>query len=204
MTDALLNFETVKYFTNEDLEVHSYGNAIAAYQRSERALLVSLNVLNVVQALIMFAGISTGMTVCVHEVVRGNLTVGDSVLFLTLMSQVRPDPPDVHSTSTHAVPNGSPALDCVHFIPISVHTDQARFHNDRVWTVRTSLHLKRARTSHPSDPPTASPVTAPVCLVCQQLSRVPCCGSAAGRQQALRRTCRWPHRTSGPSRHPPL
>eukprot|EP00892_Ulva_mutabilis_P004272 jgi/Ulvmu1/2216/UM013_0062.1 len=88
VTDALLNFETVKYFTNEDLEVQSYGSAITAYQRSERALLVSLNVLNVVQALIMFAGISTGMTVCVHEVVRGNLSVGDSVLFLTLMSQI--------------------------------------------------------------------------------------------------------------------
>lgn len=88
MTDALLNFETVKYFTNEEMEVQSYSSAIAAYQNSERALLVSLNVLNVVQALIMFAGISTGMTVCVHEVVRGNLSVGDSVLFLTLMSQV--------------------------------------------------------------------------------------------------------------------
>lgn len=92
VTDALLNFETVKYFCNEELEIDSYGKAIEAYQRSERALLVSLNVLNVVQALIMFAGIATGMTVCVHEVVRGNLSVGDSVLFLTLMSQVRPEP----------------------------------------------------------------------------------------------------------------
>lgn len=90
MTDALLNFETVKYFTNEDMEVQNLSRAIAAYQKSERALMVSLNVLNVVQALILFAGISTGMTVCVHEVVRGNLSVGDSVLFLTLMSQVPP------------------------------------------------------------------------------------------------------------------
>jgi hypothetical protein len=34
-TDALLNYETVKYFANEELEAANFGNAIAAYQVRE-------------------------------------------------------------------------------------------------------------------------------------------------------------------------
>jgi ATP-binding cassette, subfamily B (MDR/TAP), member 6 len=68
VTDALLNFETVKYFTNEALEVAMYRSSIVAYQSSESTFLISLNLLNLTQACIMFAGIATGMVVCVHQV----------------------------------------------------------------------------------------------------------------------------------------
>jgi ATP-binding cassette subfamily B (MDR/TAP) protein 6 len=88
VTDALLNYETVKYFTNEDMECASYQAAIQAYQYSEAILLMSLNALNLVQGLIMFGGVAAGMTVCASRVSAGDLTVGDAVLFLTLMGQI--------------------------------------------------------------------------------------------------------------------
>ena len=47
-----------------------------------------MNLLNVVQSFIMFAGISSGLLVCVHGVHIGELTVGDVVLFSSMMAQV--------------------------------------------------------------------------------------------------------------------
>ena len=68
VTDALLNYETVKYFTNEEMESENYKAAIVAYQRAETVLLVSLNALNFVQGTIMFGGVAAGMTVCAAKV----------------------------------------------------------------------------------------------------------------------------------------
>jgi ATP-binding cassette subfamily B (MDR/TAP) protein 6 len=45
-------------------------------------------VLNVVQSGIMFLGISLGVMACTAGVANGALTVGDTVLFLTLMAQL--------------------------------------------------------------------------------------------------------------------
>lgn len=70
VTDALLNWETVKYFTNEPLEQRRYGEAIDAYQTAEYSFLSSLNVLNVIQSGIMFLGISSGMLACTAGVAR--------------------------------------------------------------------------------------------------------------------------------------
>ncbi|KAF6263959.1 ABC transporter type 1, transmembrane domain-containing protein, partial [Scenedesmus sp. NREL 46B-D3] len=70
VTDALLNWETVKYFTNEQLEQQKYGEAIDGYQSAEYRFLSSLNVLNVVQSLIMFVGISAGVLACTAGVSR--------------------------------------------------------------------------------------------------------------------------------------
>ncbi|KAG2483230.1 hypothetical protein HYH03_017887 [Edaphochlamys debaryana] len=87
-TDALLNYETVKYFTNEKHESCQYAAAIAAYQSAEFRSQSSINVLNVVQSAIMFCGISSGLVVCAAGVSAGSLTVGDAVLFLSLMAQL--------------------------------------------------------------------------------------------------------------------
>eukprot|EP00879_Flechtneria_rotunda_P018678 GHRR01019601.1.p1 GENE.GHRR01019601.1~~GHRR01019601.1.p1 ORF type:complete len:623 (+),score=198.83 GHRR01019601.1:173-2041(+) len=88
VTDALLNWETVKYFTNEQLEQDKYGEAIDQYQNAEYRFLSSLNFLNVIQSGIMFVGITAGVMACTAGVSTGTLTVGDTVLFLTLMAQL--------------------------------------------------------------------------------------------------------------------
>ncbi|GLI70029.1 hypothetical protein VaNZ11_014765, partial [Volvox africanus] len=87
-TDALLNYETVKYFCNEKHESQQYAAAIDAYQGAEFKSIYSINLLNVVQSAIMFCGIASGLLVCAGGVSAGVLTVGDTVLFLSLMAQL--------------------------------------------------------------------------------------------------------------------
>eukprot|EP00672_Neobodo_designis_P025778 CAMPEP_0174848910 /NCGR_PEP_ID=MMETSP1114-20130205/13798_1 /TAXON_ID=312471 /ORGANISM="Neobodo designis, Strain CCAP 1951/1" /LENGTH=855 /DNA_ID=CAMNT_0016083215 /DNA_START=68 /DNA_END=2635 /DNA_ORIENTATION=+ len=52
-TDSLVNFETVKYFTNEDLEADNYRESVEQYQRNEQQSRLSVAVLNMGQATIM-------------------------------------------------------------------------------------------------------------------------------------------------------
>lgn len=56
MTDALINYETVKYFTAETYETGKFREAVAAYQKAERRMVLSLNALNTIQAAIVFLG----------------------------------------------------------------------------------------------------------------------------------------------------
>lgn len=52
-TDAFLNYETIKYFNNEDFEVESFGDAVGAYQKTEARWMCMLYALNALQSLIM-------------------------------------------------------------------------------------------------------------------------------------------------------
>ncbi|KAK9835927.1 hypothetical protein WJX84_005950 [Apatococcus fuscideae] len=87
-TDALLNYETVKYFSNDELERRQFEGAISAYQGVEYKALASLNILNVIQSSVIFVGVISGLVVCTNGVAKGKLTVGDAVLFITLMQQL--------------------------------------------------------------------------------------------------------------------
>ena len=87
-TDALLNYETVKLFGNEKIEEEQYAAAIDAYQRIDYKLSASMNALNVAQSAVIFIGMAAGMVVCTAGVADGSLTVGDAVLFVTLMQQL--------------------------------------------------------------------------------------------------------------------
>jgi ABC-type transport system involved in Fe-S cluster assembly fused permease/ATPase subunit len=64
VTDALLNYETVKCFGNEALETANLETAILDYQRVEYKLIASLNGLNVLQSVIIFLGLIAGLVVC--------------------------------------------------------------------------------------------------------------------------------------------
>ncbi|CAL5222423.1 g4785 [Coccomyxa viridis] len=88
VTDALLNYETVKVFGNEEYERDALDQCIVKYQDVEYKLMASLNGLNVLQSIIIFSGLIAGLMVCVKGVADGKLTVGDAVLFITLMQQL--------------------------------------------------------------------------------------------------------------------
>ncbi|CAL8467522.1 g7060 [Coccomyxa elongata] len=88
VTDALLNYETVKCFNNEELERQKLEEAIINYQNVEYKLMASLNGLNMLQSIIIFSGLIAGLVVCTKGVADGRLTVGDAVLFITLMQQL--------------------------------------------------------------------------------------------------------------------
>jgi ABC-type transport system involved in Fe-S cluster assembly fused permease/ATPase subunit len=64
VTDALLNFETVKVFNNEELERVNLEDAIVKYQNVEYKLLATLNGLNILQSVIIFTGLIAGLVVC--------------------------------------------------------------------------------------------------------------------------------------------
>jgi len=86
--DSLLNYETVKYFTNEALEAKRFDASMAQYERSAIRIWNSLGVLNFGQALIFYAGVAVIGAMTVLGVLAGKLTLGDFVLINTFLMQI--------------------------------------------------------------------------------------------------------------------
>ncbi|XP_038044685.1 ATP-binding cassette sub-family B member 6, mitochondrial-like isoform X2 [Patiria miniata] len=86
--DSLLNFETVKYYGNEDFEVSVYDESITSYQRSEWKSIASLVLLNSAQNIIITSGLLVGSLLCAYYVSETKLTVGDYVLFASYIIQL--------------------------------------------------------------------------------------------------------------------
>ncbi|KAK2576197.1 hypothetical protein KPH14_008402 [Odynerus spinipes] len=87
--DSLLNFETVKYYSAESYEVECYRKAISEYQIEEWKCLITLNILNTLQNVIVCGGLLAGSLLCLHMVVSGEgLTIGDYVLFASYIIQL--------------------------------------------------------------------------------------------------------------------
>jgi ATP-binding cassette subfamily B protein len=86
--DSLLNYETVKYFTNEAMEARRYDAAMAGYERSAIRIWTSLGTLNFGQALIFYAGTVVILVMAAYGVIGGRLTVGDFVLLNTFLIQI--------------------------------------------------------------------------------------------------------------------
>ena len=86
--DSLLNFETVKYFGNEAHEAARYDAALARYERAAVRVQVSLNMLNIGQALIIAVGLTLIMLMAADGVRQGSMTVGQFVLVNTYLMQL--------------------------------------------------------------------------------------------------------------------
>jgi ATP-binding cassette, subfamily B, heavy metal transporter len=86
--DSLLNFETVKYFNNEDLEANRYNTATAAYEKAAIKTYTSLAWLNTGQAIIFSIGMAAVMLMSAYEVVNGRQTVGHFVMINAFMMQL--------------------------------------------------------------------------------------------------------------------
>ena len=86
--DSLLNFETVKYFGNEPHEAARYDAALARYERAAVRVQVSLNMLNIGQALIIACGLTMIMLMAASDVTTGTMTVGQFVLVNTYLIQL--------------------------------------------------------------------------------------------------------------------
>ena len=86
--DSLLNFETVKYFGNEPHEAARYDAALARYEKAAVRVQVSLNMLNIGQALIIAAGLTLIMLLAARNVSTGIMTVGQFVLVNTYLMQL--------------------------------------------------------------------------------------------------------------------
>ncbi|MEQ8345239.1 MAG: ABC transporter ATP-binding protein/permease [Sneathiellaceae bacterium] len=86
--DSLLNYETVKYFANEKLEIDRFEGAMRAYARAAVASRGSLAALNAGQAAIIAAGLGGVMLLAALGVMRGNLTIGEFVTANTYLMQL--------------------------------------------------------------------------------------------------------------------
>ncbi len=86
--DSLLNFETVKYFGNEEHEAERFGRSMETYEKAAIKTWVSLAVLNAGQALIFSIGLTIVMVMSALAVRNGQATVGDFVMVNALMIQL--------------------------------------------------------------------------------------------------------------------
>ncbi len=77
--DSLLNFETVKYFGNEEHEARRYDNALRRYERAAVQSKTSLSLLNIGQGVFIAIGLTIMMSMAGFGVVGGTMTVGDFV-----------------------------------------------------------------------------------------------------------------------------
>jgi len=86
--DALINYETVKYFGNEDYELGRYDRNLAKWVDSAVKNQVSLNALNMGQGVIITTGITLLLWLSARGVVRADMTVGDIVLVSAYLTQL--------------------------------------------------------------------------------------------------------------------
>jgi ATP-binding cassette subfamily B protein len=78
--DSLLNYETVKYFGNEEFEARRYDADLRRYEDAAVKTESSLAVLNGAQALVIAIGVTLLMVMAAQGVVAHTLSVGDIVM----------------------------------------------------------------------------------------------------------------------------
>ena len=86
--DSLLNYETVKYFGNEQYEARRYDHNMEHWETAAVRNQTSLAYLNSGQSVIIAMGITALMWLAADEVVKGTMTVGDLVLVNVFMLQL--------------------------------------------------------------------------------------------------------------------
>jgi len=86
--DSLLNYETVKYFNNEEFEARRYDESLKKYETAEVKNEASLGVLNIGQSAIIALAVTLLMVLAAQGVVSKRLTLGDLVLVNGLLIQL--------------------------------------------------------------------------------------------------------------------
>ncbi|MCO1336564.1 ABC transporter ATP-binding protein/permease [Microbulbifer sp. OS29] len=86
--DSLLNYETVKYFANEQHESGHYDRELAVWEKARRKNRLSLFGLNSGQALIIASAMCGAMILAAMGVAKGQMTIGDFVLVNAFMMQI--------------------------------------------------------------------------------------------------------------------
>jgi len=86
--DSLLNYETVKYFGNEDFEARRYDENLRRYESAAIRTEASLGLLNAGQSLIIAAAVTALMYLAAEGVAANAFTLGDLVLVNGLLIQL--------------------------------------------------------------------------------------------------------------------
>ena len=86
--DSLLNYETVKYFGNEELEARRFDSSMARYEKAAIRTYTSLGALNSGQAIIFTLGTVVCMLLAARDVTSGALTIGGFVMINAILMQL--------------------------------------------------------------------------------------------------------------------
>ena len=86
--DSLLNFETVKYFNNEEFEALRYDDNLERYRQAALKSQRTLSILNAGQQLIIASGLVAMLWRATQGVVDGRMTLGDLVMVNAFMIQI--------------------------------------------------------------------------------------------------------------------
>jgi ATP-binding cassette subfamily B protein len=86
--DSLLNYETVKYFNNEEFEAQRYDENLKRYRRAAVKSQTTLSLLNTGQQLIIATGLVAMLWRATQGVVDGRMTLGDLVMVNAFMIQL--------------------------------------------------------------------------------------------------------------------
>ena len=86
--DSLLNYETVKYFGNEDHEARRFDASMQRYESAAIKSKTSLSLLNIGQGAIIAGGLTMVMIMAGQGVVKGTMTIGDFVLVNSYLVQL--------------------------------------------------------------------------------------------------------------------
>ena len=86
--DSLLNYETVKYFGNEEYEAGRYDKNLQSFEAAATKSETSLGLLNVAQSCVIATAVTLLMWRASDGVVKGQLTLGDLVMVNALLIQL--------------------------------------------------------------------------------------------------------------------
>ncbi|HOB63026.1 MAG TPA: ABC transporter ATP-binding protein/permease [Candidatus Competibacteraceae bacterium] len=86
--DSLINYETVKFFGNEDWELRRCDDTLAAWENSAVLSQTSMSALNFGQGAIIALGVTLMMFAAAAQVAAGQLSLGDLVLVNALLLQL--------------------------------------------------------------------------------------------------------------------
>ena len=86
--DSLLNYETVKYFNNEEFEAKRYDENLVRYRKAAIKSQNTLSLLNAGQQLIIVIGLVIMLWRATQGVVDGRMTLGDLVMVNAFMIQL--------------------------------------------------------------------------------------------------------------------
>ena len=88
MIDSLLNFETVKYFNNENHEFSRLDESLEKYEFAANKNRISLSLLNVSQTIVIMTGITIMLVLTVFGIKQNVITVGGFVVINAYMLQL--------------------------------------------------------------------------------------------------------------------
>ncbi|WP_371396617.1 ABC transporter ATP-binding protein/permease [Fretibacter rubidus] len=86
--DSLLNYETVKYFSAEDMEKGRYDVAMEGYQKAAIKSRTSLATVNIGQSFLMNLGLILVVLLAARGIFKGEMTIGEITTVVLVMMQI--------------------------------------------------------------------------------------------------------------------